>query len=64
MTTSLKDLEKVVNSQLSTAVKKSEIKFNQLFIDIKVEDLKSIIIFLKTNSKKTYLKAPDVYEFV
>ena len=34
MTTSLKDLEKIVNSGLSTAIKKSEIKFNQLFIYI------------------------------
>ena len=40
MTTSLKDLEKIVNSGLSTAVRKSEIKFNQLFIDIKIELLK------------------------
>ena len=60
MTTSLKDLEKVVNSQLSTAVKKSEIKFNQLFIDIKVEDLKSIIIFLKTNSKCRFKQLIDI----
>ena len=60
MTTSLKDLEKVVNSQLSTAVKKSEIKFNQLFIDIKVEDLKSIIIFLKTNNKCRFKQLIDI----
>ena len=60
MTTSLKDLEKIVNSGLSTAIRKSEIKFNQLFIDIKVEDLKSIIIFLKTNSKCRFKQLIDI----
>ena len=60
MTTSLNDLEKIVNSGLSTAIKKSEIKFNQLFIDIKVEDLKSIIIFLKTNNKCRFRQLIDI----
>jgi len=60
MTTSLKDLEKIVNSGLSTAVIKSEIKFNQLFIDIKVEDLKSIILFLKTNDKCKFKQLIDI----
>jgi len=60
MKTSLKDLEKIVNSGLSTAVIKSEIKFNQLFIDIKVEDLKSIILFLKTNNKCKFKQLIDI----
>tara|TARA_B100000029_G_scaffold14553_2_gene15067 strand:- start:834 stop:1445 length:612 start_codon:yes stop_codon:yes gene_type:complete len=60
MTKNLKDLEKAVNSGLSTAIKKSEIKFNQLFIDVKVEDLKSIILFLKTNSKCRFKQLIDI----
>ena len=60
MTTSLKDLEKIVNSGLSTAVRKSEIKFNQLFIDIKVEELKAIILFLKTNNKCKFKQLIDI----
>ena len=56
----LKDLEKIVNSGLSTAIKKSEVKFNQLFIDIKVEDLKSIILFLKTNNKCRFRQLIDI----
>ena len=60
MTTNLKDLEKIVNSGLSTAVRKSEVKFNQLFIDIKVEDLKSIILFLKTNDKCKFKQLIDI----
>ena len=60
MTLGLKDLEKIVNSQLSTTVKKSEIKFNQVFIDIKIEDLKSIILFLKTNNKCRFRQLIDI----
>jgi len=60
MSTDLKDLEKIVNSELSTAVKKSEIRFNQLFIDIKAEDLKSIILFLKTNNKCRFKQLIDI----
>ena len=34
MSTTVNDLEKTVNSGLTTAVKKSEINFDQLFIDV------------------------------
>jgi len=60
MTINLNDLEKIVNSGLSTAVRKSEIKFNQLFIDVKIEDLKSIILFLKTNNKCRFRQLIDI----
>ena len=60
MSINIIDLEKTVNSGLTTAIKKSEIKFNQLFIDIKVEDLKSIIIFLKTNNKCRFRQLIDI----
>ena len=39
MSTSLNDLEKAINSGLTTAVKKSEIGFGQLYIDINIEDI-------------------------
>ena len=51
MSTTLSDLEKAINSGLTTAVKKSEINFDQLFIDINIEDIISSILFLKTNEK-------------
>ena len=35
----LKDLEKKINSELTTKIKKSEIKHEQLYIDIDSEDL-------------------------
>ena len=34
MSIALNDLEKAINSGLSTAVKKSEINFDQLFIEV------------------------------
>ena len=49
MPTTVHDLEKTVNSGLTTAIKKSEINFDQLFIDVNVEDVISTILFLKTN---------------
>ena len=43
MSSTVNDLEKTVNSSLTTAVKKSEIIFNQLCIDVEVEDIISTI---------------------
>ena len=51
MSTTVNDLEKTVNSGLTTTVKKSQINFDQLYIDINVEDVISTILFLKTNEK-------------
>ena len=56
----LKDLEKVVNSGLTTNVKKSEINFDQLFIDVDVEDIISTILFLKTNEKCRFRQLIDI----
>ena len=52
MSTTLNDLEKAVNSGLTTAVKKSEINFGQLYIDIDVEVVNVDIIRVRnTNSR-------------
>ena len=60
MSTTLNDLEKAVNSGLTTAVKKSEINFGQLYIDINVEDIISTILFLKTNQKCKFRQLIDI----
>ena len=60
MSTTLNDLEKAVNSGLTTAVKKSEINFGQLYIDIDVEDIISTILFLKTNEKCRFRQLIDI----
>jgi NADH-quinone oxidoreductase subunit C len=53
--TNLIDLEKKINSELTTKIKKSEIKHDQLFIDIEAENLINVTLFLK-NNEKTKLK--------
>ena len=44
MSTTVNDLERTVNSGLTTTVKKSQINFNQLFIYVDIENLISVII--------------------
>ena len=60
MLTTVHDLEKTVNSGLTTTVKRSEINFNQLFIDVDVEDIISTILFLKTNEKCRFRQLIDI----
>jgi|TARA_Y100000590_G_scaffold243356_1_gene273594 NADH (or F420H2) dehydrogenase, subunit C len=60
MLTSVNDLEKTINSSLATAVKKSEINFGQLFIDVNIEDIISTILFLKTNKKCKFKQLIDI----
>ena len=44
----LTDLEKKINSELTTKIKNTEIKHNQLYIEIEREDLIDVTLFLKT----------------
>jgi len=60
MSITVNDLEKTVNSSLTTAVKKSEININQLFIDVEYDNLISVILFLKTNSKCKFRQLIDI----
>jgi NADH-quinone oxidoreductase subunit C len=60
MSITVHDLEKTVNSGLTTAVKKSEINFGQLFVDIEIENLISVILFLKTNEKCKFKQLIDI----
>ena len=60
MSTTVNDLERTVNLGLTTAVKKSQINFNQLFIDVDIENLISVILFLKTNDKCRFKQLIDI----
>ena len=60
MPTTVNDLEKTVNSGLTTTVKKSQINFDQLFIDVEAEDIISTILFLKTNEKCKFKQLIDI----
>ncbi len=47
MVNQLYDLEKVINSGLTTSVKSSRIKFDQLTIEVEVESISKTIFFSK-----------------
>ena len=57
---SLNDLEKIINSELSTKVKSSRIKHNQIYINIANEDLTDVILFLKTNKNLKFRQLIDI----
>ena len=46
----LEDLEKKINSELTTKINNTEIKHNQIYIEIDKDDIIDVILFLKTNS--------------
>ena len=60
MSITLSDLERTINSNLTTAVKKSEINFDQLFVEVDVENTISTILFLKTNERCKFKQLIDV----
>ena len=60
MDTTIINLEKIVNSSLTTNVIKSEINFGQLYIDIDFKDIISTILFLKTNDKCHFKQLIDI----
>jgi len=60
MSMTVNDLERAVNSSLTTAIKVSKINFGQLFIEVNVEDLNSTILFLKTNKKCKFKQLIDI----
>jgi len=60
MATELNNLEKAINSGLATAVKSSTIIFNQLTIEVEIEDINKTILFLKTNEKCKFRQLIDI----
>jgi len=60
MSINIIDLEKIVNSGLTTNVIKSEINFGQLYLDIDAKDIVSTILFLKTNDKCRFKQLIDI----
>ena len=60
MSITVEDLERTVNSGLTTVVKTSTIVFGQLVIEINIEDLYSTILYLKTNNKSKFKQLVDI----
>ena len=56
----LTDLEKKINSELTTKIKKSKIKHNQIFLSIDSEDLIEVILFLKNNNNMNFKQLIDI----
>ena len=57
---SLIDLEKKINSELTTKIKKSEIRHDQLYINIDGEDLIDVTLFIKSNEKTKFRQLIDI----
>jgi len=60
MSMTVTDLEKTVNSGLTTTIKKTEINYGQLFISVESDNLISTILFLKTNEKCKFKQLIDI----
>jgi len=57
---SLIDLEKKINSGLTTKIKKSEIRHNQLYINIDSESLIDVTLFIKNNENTKFRQLIDI----
>ena len=56
----LTHLEKKINSELTTKIKKSEIRHDQLYITIGSEDLIDVTLFIKSNENTKFRQLIDV----
>ena len=58
--TDLIDLEKKINSELTTKIKSSKIKHGQLYLNIDTEDLIDVTLFIKNNEKTKFRQLIDI----
>ena len=56
----LEDLEKKLNSELTTKINKSEIKHNQIYLETDKDDLIDVSLFLKTNNDSKFRQLIDI----
>ena len=54
------DLEKKINSELNTKIKKTEIRHDQLYINIESEDLLNVVLFIKNNENTKFRQLIDI----
>jgi len=57
---SLEDLEKKINSELTTKINSSKIKHNQLYLTIEGKDLLDVSLFIKTNNNTKFRQLIDI----
>ena len=56
----LENLEKIINSELTTKINNSKIKHDQLYINIDEKNLMDVIFFLKTNSESKFRQLIEI----
>ena len=56
----LEDLEKKINSELTTKINKTEIKHNQIYLETDKDDLIDICLFLKTYNDTKFRQLIDI----
>ena len=56
----LEDLEKKINSELTTKINKTEIKHNQIYLETDKDDLIDVCLFLKTNNDTKFRQLIDI----
>jgi len=56
----LRDLEKKINSELTTKIKKSAIRHDQLYINIESKDLIDVTLFIKSNQNTKFRQLIDI----
>ena len=54
------NLEKKINSELTTKIKESRIKHNQIFLTIESKDILDVVFFLKTNKDTKFRQLIDI----
>ena len=54
------DLEKKINSELGTKINTSEIKHNQIYLEIDSEDLIDVVLLVKTNKDTKFRQLIDI----
>ena len=54
------DLEKKINSELGTKINTSEIKHDQIYLEIDSEDLIDVVLFVKTNKDTKFRQLIDI----
>ena len=60
LSNNIQELEKVVNSELTSMIKKSLISFDELLIETDVENLFTVIQFLKSNDSCKFKQLIDI----
>ena len=54
------DLEKKINSELTTKINRTEIKHNQIYLETDKDDLIDVVLFLKTNNDTRFRQLIDI----